>query len=460
MTARVYLALGSNLGDRHGRLIEAVARVQAHIAVDAISPIYQTEPWGCAEQPRFLNAACAGTTTLSAEDVLHFVKAIEAEMGRTATFRYGPRVIDIDVLLYDEAVIDTADYRVPHPGLPTRDFVLAPLADIAAEVIHPVLRQSIAALRNAVDLSPVKVFALRPLRVGAQWFHWGRQTYVMGILNVTPDSFSGDGLLKNEDWIAATVERGRAMLAAGAHLIDVGGESTRPGSHAVAPGEELERVIPAIEALARAGVGPISVDTCKAAVARQALDAGAAIVNDVWGFRRDPDMAALIAQRNVPAIVMHNRSKPRDAAFEAGLGGRCTGSHYDDLIPDIQRELLECVALARQAGVPDQHLILDPGIGFGKTVPQNLELLDRVGEVRSLGWPILIGPSRKSFIGYTLDLPPDQRIEGTAAAVAVGIARGADIVRVHDVEAMARVAKMTDAIVRRRDESGGMKAEG
>ncbi|HZY41515.1 MAG TPA: dihydropteroate synthase [Anaerolineae bacterium] len=449
MTARVYLALGSNLGDRHGYLIEAVKRLQAHIAVDAISSIYQTEPWGYADQPRFLNAACAGATELSAEEVLHFVKAIEAEMGREATFRYGPRVIDIDILLYDEAVIDTDHYRVPHPGLHKRDFVLAPLADIAAAVIHPVLRQSIAALRNAIDLSQVKVFALRPMRNSGQWFHWGRQTYVMGILNVTPDSFSGDGLLKQDDWIAATVERGRAMMTAGAHLIDVGGESTRPGSQVIALGEELDRVIPAIEALARAGVGPISIDTYKAEVARQALDAGATIVNDVWGLRRDLDMAVLIAKRNVPVIVMHNRSKPQDAAFEARLGGRYTGSHYDDLIPDIQRELLECVDLARQAGVLDHNLILDPGIGFGKTVPQNLELLDRVDEFRSLGWPILIGPSRKSFIGYTLDRPPDQRIEGTAAAIAIGIARGADMVRVHDVEVMARVAKMTDAITRR-----------
>lgn len=448
-SARVYLALGSNLGDRHGRLIEAVERLQARIAIEAISSIYQTEPWGYADQPRFLNAACAGTTDLSPDEVLAFVKSIEVEMGREPTFRYGPRAIDIDVLLYEDIVIDTDHYRVPHPGLHTRDFVLAPLADIAADVIHPVLSKSIGSLANSIDLSQVKPFALRPLKIGSRWFHWGRQTYVMGILNVTPDSFSGDGLLKDEDWIAATVDRGRAMIAAGAHLIDVGGESTRPGSQVVAVGEELDRVIPAIEALNRAGLGPISVDTYKAEVARQALDAGAAIVNDVWGLRRDLDMAALIAQRQVPVIVMHNRSKPQDAAFEARLGGRYTGSHYDDLIPDIQRELLECVAVARQAGVPNHHLMLDTGIGFGKTVSQNLELLDRTGEFRSLGFPILIGPSRKSFIGYTLDLPPDQRSEGTAAAVAVGIARGADIVRVHDVAAMARVAKMTDAIVRR-----------
>ncbi|MBP7686631.1 MAG: dihydropteroate synthase [Thermoflexales bacterium] len=449
--ARVYLALGSNLGDRHGRLIEAVERLQAHIAIDAISSIYQTEPWGYADQPRFLNAACSGTTDLSPEDVLAFAKSIEVALGREPTFRYGPRAIDLDILLYDNVIIDTDNYRVPHPGLHRRDFVLAPLAEIAADVVHPVLGQTIAALRNTLDLSQIKPFALRPLQLGSRWFHWGRQTYVMGILNVTPDSFSGDGLLKQADWLAATVERGRAMIGAGAHVIDVGGESTRPGSSVVAVGEELDRVIPAIEALSRAGIGPISIDTYKAEVARQALEAGAALVNDVWGLRRDLNMAALIAQRHVPVIVMHNRSKPQDAAFEARLGGRYTGSHYDDLIPDIQRELLECVDLARQAGVPDHHLILDTGIGFGKTVPQNLELLDRTGDFRALGWPILIGPSRKSFIGYTLDLPPDQRIEGTAAAVAVGIARGADLVRVHDVEIMARVAKMTDAIVRRRE---------
>lgn len=447
--ARVYLALGSNLGDRHGRLIEALDRLHTRIAIDAVSSIYQTEPWGYADQPRFLNAACAGTTDLSPDEVLAFVKSIEVELGREPTFRYGPRAIDIDVLLYDDVVIDSEHYRVPHPGLPKRDFVLAPLREIAAGVIHPVLAQSIGSLANSIDLSQVKRFALRPLKIDSRWFHWGRQTYVMGILNVTPDSFSGDGLLKTADWIAATVDRGRAMIEAGAHLIDVGGESTRPGSQTVALSEELDRVIPAIEALSRAGLGPISIDTYKAEVARQAIEAGAAIVNDVWGLRRDLDMAALIAQRNVPVIVMHNRSKPQDAAFEARLGGRYTGSHYDDLIPDIQRELLECVDVARQAGVRDHQIILDTGIGFGKTVPQNLELLDRTGDFRALGFPILIGPSRKSFIGYTLDLPPDQRTEGTAAAVAVGITRGADIVRVHDVAIMARVARMTDAIVRR-----------
>jgi dihydropteroate synthase len=383
------------------------------------------------------------------QELLGAVKTIETELGREPTFRYGPRAIDIDILLYGETIIDQADFSIPHVQLHERDFVLAPLNEIAPEIVHPRLEKTIGAVSAAFDLSQVRVFAKRPLRVGSSWWHWGRQTYVMGILNVTPDSFSGDGLLRKEDWLAVVVDRGRAMLEAGAHVLDVGGESTRPGAQAVTVDEELDRVVPAVRALNEAGWGPISIDTYKAVVAHGALEAGAVLVNDVWGLRRDPDMADLVAERQVPVILMHNRSKPQDAAFEARLGGRYTGSQYDDLIPDIQRELMECVELARNASVPDRQIILDPGIGFGKTVSQNLELLDRVGEFQALGFPILIGPSRKSFIGYTLNLPPDQREEGTAAAVVIGIARGADIVRVHDVEVMARVAKMTDAIVRR-----------
>jgi dihydropteroate synthase/2-amino-4-hydroxy-6-hydroxymethyldihydropteridine diphosphokinase len=450
LMTRVFLALGSNLGDRYGRLIEAVDCLQPAVAIDAVSSIYETDPWGYADQPCFLNAVCSGETDLSPEELLGHVKAIELELGREPTFRYGPRAIDIDILLYGDRLLDQAGLQVPHARLHERDFVLAPLNEIAPEAVHPKLGKPIGMLSAAIDLAQVRVFAKRPLRLGSRWLHWGRQTYVMGILNVTPDSFSGDGLLKKDDWLAAVVERGRAMLAAGAHILDVGGESTRPGSEAVLVDEEIERVVPAIRALAEAGLGPISIDTYKAVVAHEALEAGAVMVNDVWALRRDMDLADLIAERGVPVVLMHNRSKPQDAAFEARLGGRYTGSQYDDLIPDIQRELQESVDLARGAGVAEWKIILDPGIGFGKTVPQNLELLDRVGEFKTLGFPILIGPSRKSFIGYTLNLPPDQRVEGTAATVAIGIARGTDIVRVHDVEVMARVAKMTDAIVRRK----------
>lgn len=279
-------------------------------------------------------------------------------------------------------------------------------------------------------------------------FEWGKQTYVMGIVNVTPDSFSGDGLATDEAWVSRAVEQGVAQVAAGAHILDVGGESTRPGSAPTSLEEELRRVVPVIRALRQQVSVPISVDTYKAEVARQAMEAGASMINDVWGLRMDGDMAHVAAESGAWLVLMHNRSKPKDAVQEARLGGRYVGIEYQNLIEDIKQELLESVELALAAGVQRDRIILDPGIGFGKTVEQNLEIVRRFGEFRALGFPLLSGPSRKSFIGYTLDLPPDQRLEGTAAVVALCIQQGADMVRVHDVAALSRVARMTDAVVR------------
>ena len=291
---------------------------------------------------------------------------------------------------------------------------------------------------------------IKPLTLGKLNLDWGRRTYVMGILNITPDSFSGDGLLSGSDPHLAILERARSFVQAGVDILDIGGESTRPGAQVVSEAEELDRVLPVVRAIANALDVLISIDTYKAVIAEAALQAGAQIVNDVWGLHADPELAGVAARLRAPVILMHNRSSWVHAEIKEKLGGRYVGIPYDDLIPDICRELLESVSIAHQAGIPDEHIVLDPGIGFGKTVEQNLELLDRLGEIRALGYPLLLGPSRKSFIGYTLDLPPEQRLEGTAAAVAVGITRGADIVRVHDVPEMIRVARMTDAIVRRR----------
>jgi dihydropteroate synthase len=273
----------------------------------------------------------------------------------------------------------------------------------------------------------------------------------MGVLNITPDSFSGDGLMSTVDVTTAALIQARRFVEAGADILDVGGESTRPGAQPVSAEEEIQRVAPVIRALAAANLNVIiSIDTSKASVAQAALDAGAHWINDVWGLRADPGMAGVVARAQAPVILMHNRSKPANAELQQMLGGRYTGVKYNHLLEDVKTELLESVALAHAADIASDHIILDPGIGFGKTVEQSLELIDRLGEIRSLGYPVLLGPSRKSFIGYTLNLPPDQRIEGTAAAVAIGIARGADIVRVHDVAAMVRVARMSDAILRRQ----------
>ncbi|HXV24909.1 MAG TPA: dihydropteroate synthase [Alphaproteobacteria bacterium] len=280
-------------------------------------------------------------------------------------------------------------------------------------------------------------------------FDWGARTYVMGILNVTPDSFSGDGLIRGENWVARAVEQGLGHIADGAHILDVGGESTRPGATPIPVEEEIRRVVPVIEGLVRHADVPISIDTSKAEVAQAALDAGAVMINDVWGLRLDPGLAALAAERRCPVILMHNRSRPQDARFEQRLGGRYVGARYENLLEDVAREMMELADAAMQAGVDRGQIVLDPGIGFGKTVEQNLELIRSFDRFRALGFPLLCGPSRKSFIGYTLDLPAEERVEGTAAAVAIAIARGADIVRVHDVKPMARVARMCDAILRR-----------
>jgi len=288
------------------------------------------------------------------------------------------------------------------------------------------------------------------LTIGKRTLIWGERTYVMGILNLTPDSFSGDGLLAFEEVApASALDRARAFLAAGADILDVGGESTRPGSAPVDAPEELRRVIPSIQGIAAEFPDVlISIDTSKAAVAEAAFAAGASILNDVWALRADPDLARVASKAGVPVVLMHNRSRPASIEVREKLGNAYHGAEYADLIEDIKAELMQSVDIARRAGIPDDHIILDPGIGFGKTVPQNLELIDRLPEIRRLGFPVLLGPSRKSFIGYTLDLPPDQRLEGTAAAVSVGICRQADLIRVHDVEFMVRVARMTDAIVR------------
>ena len=279
-------------------------------------------------------------------------------------------------------------------------------------------------------------------------FQWGTKTYVMGIINATPDSFSGDGLDSKDDPVKAAVLLAQQFVADGAHLLDVGGESTRPGATPVSAEIELHRVTPIIKALAATVEVPISIDTSKATVARSALDAGASIVNDVSGLMLDSKLGEVVSSKGAALILMHNRSRKEDTSSDERLGGRYVGSTYDELIEDISRDLEESIAIAFSAGIDKNQIILDPGIGFGKTVEQNLRLLNELGKLEKLGYPLLIGPSRKSFIGYTLDLQNEDRLEGTAAAVAVGITRGADIVRVHDVREMVRVARMTDALVR------------
>jgi dihydropteroate synthase len=257
---------------------------------------------------------------------------------------------------------------------------------------------------------------------------FSKKTYVMGILNVTPDSFSDGG---HHNRIEQAVAHAKQMVKDGADIIDIGGESTRPGAEKVTTEEEIDRVIPVIEALRKEVDAPISIDTYKAETAYQAIKAGAHIINDVWGAKMDPDMPRIMAETNVPVILMHNR-------FD---------TNYQEFMADVIADLEHSIAITVKAGVRPENIILDPGIGFVKTFDQNLEAIRRLNEVTNIGYPVLLGTSRKSMIGKALDLPVDERVEGTGATVCLGIERGCSIVRVHDVKEMSRMAKMMDVML-------------
>lgn len=275
------------------------------------------------------------------------------------------------------------------------------------------------------------------LKCGPYSLDYRQKTLIMGILNVTPDSFSDGGCFTHID---VAVQHALEMIQNGADIIDIGGESTRPGYQPISVEEELQRVIPIIKAL-RNNVNvqvPISIDTYKAEVARQAILAGANIINDIWGAKADPDMAKVAAELQVPIILMHNRNN-RD---------------YQDFMRDVLNELFESIALVKQAGVKDDMIILDPGIGFARDLNENLETMRNLDKIVSLGYPVLLGTSRKSMIGNVLNLPASERLEGTGATVCYGIQKGCQMVRVHDVKEMARMAKMMDALMGKGEYSG------
>ncbi len=274
------------------------------------------------------------------------------------------------------------------------------------------------------------------MKIGGNEFDTAHCCYVMGILNVTPDSFSDGGSWNTRD---AALRHAQQMIADGADILDIGGESTRPGYIKLSDEEEISRVAPIIEAVKREFDIPVSVDTYKSAVARAALQAGADLVNDIWGLKYDPDMAKVIAQAGVPCCLMHNREQ----------------AVYRDYLPDVLDDLRACVQLAKQAGIADDSIVLDPGIGFGKTLEHNLILMNHVELLHTLGYPILLGTSRKSMIGKTLDLPVDQREEGTIATTVMGVMKGCAFVRVHNVKGNRRAVDMTQAILRAGGETNG-----
>ncbi len=327
----VHLALGTNLGDRLANLQAAARALSPRVRLLRASRIYQTPPWGFTDQPAFLNQVLEARTDLPPLELLAYLKAIETTLGRQPTFRNGPRLIDLDILFYADQVIELPGLAVPHPRLAERAFVLVPLAELAPALRHPVLQTTISDLLSRVDCAGVMPLAF-PLP-------WGSRTYVMGILNLTPDSFSGDGLLNQAGFVQAALAQARQAVADGADILDLGGESTRPGAQPVGAQEEIARVLPVLEAVVKEGLPVIlSVDTCKAAVAEAALAIAPVWINDVWGLRADPRLAQVAARAGAPVVLMHNRSKPGSLELRDRLGAAYLGASYEDLLEDVKRE--------------------------------------------------------------------------------------------------------------------------
>ncbi len=275
---------------------------------------------------------------------------------------------------------------------------------------------------------------------------------LMGIINVTPDSFSGDGLLRHEDYVARAVAQATQMVADGAGILDIGGESSRPGSTPVPADEEIRRVVPVVKAIReKLASARIAVDTVKASVAEASLEAGADIVNDISALQSDARMAEVIAKHKAFVVLMHNRAMPGKVERDQKIGGSYLGASCTDAVSDVAEALKDRISEAQKAGIAKEKIILDPGIGFGKTVEQNLALIARLEEIKALGYPVLVGLSRKSFIGRVLDAPVEERLSGTAACHAIAIMHGADILRVHDVNCASQVARMAFALKNARE---------
>ena len=445
-----YLGIGSNVGDRVHHIQEALKHLgtlAAQCRVTAVSFLYQTPAAEVTDQPQFLNCACRVETDFSPTDLLKHCKQVEETIGRQKTFRWGPREIDVDIIFYDEEVLDLrpeTDLIVPHARCHQRAFMLGPVCDISPDMLHPRKGKPLKQLLE--PMSPALLERVFPLQ--SQVHRLDGETLIMGILNVTPDSFSDGG---KHATLQAAVKRAQEMVQAGVDILDIGGQSTRPHAATVPRDMELERVIPVIEALRVQGIStPISVDTFRSEVAAAAIAAGADMINDVSGGLLDDRMLTTAAKLAVPTCLMHYRGNP-DTMMEL--------TQYGNVVEDVAQHLTELARKGAASGMFPWNIILDPGIGFAKTAPQSIACLRETrrfaecnaSQVTRGRHALLLGPSRKSFIGKLLadpDASSSRRVWGTAAACCSAVHGGANILRVHDAAEMRDVKIVADAVVR------------
>lgn len=455
-----YIAFGSNIGDRVDNINKAFALLESECScvVMDTSFLYETPPMYYTEQPAFLNGVCKVMTCLSPHELLAKLKEVESTLGRLPSFRNGPRPIDLDILFYNDLVLDDGDHLIiPHKSIAEREFVLWPLCDIARDMEHPRLFKTNGQLLSQLlkvtaesEEGPLKIDKVQPIQRNKLW-RWNDKTFIMGILNATPDSFSDGG--KHIDVDNATAAAWR-MKEEGADIIDIGGMSTRPGADDTFPEEEeIRRVVPIITKLRESGFDlPISIDTFRASVAEAAVRAGANLINDISGGSRDPKMLQVMADCQVPVCLMHMRGDAQTMMSEEN-----TTYENDDVVDDVSHVLHVLVERAIAAGVHRWNIIIDPGVGFAKTEEQDFELLRHLGDMSQgqdsllRGLPSLVGISRKKFIGKITGVSEaEKRTFGTAGAVAACVAGGANILRVHDVKPMWEVVQVCDTVWKKK----------
>lgn len=461
----VIIALGSNVGDRLNNFDEALQSMKKlGINITRHACLYETEPAYVTDQPRFLNSAVRGVTKLGPHELLGVLKKIEKDMGRTSGIRYGPRPIDLDILFYGQFNVHSDILAVPHERIWERPFVMAPLLDLMGSAIE----SDTVACWHSFSREPNGLFGAweklggesligregmkRVLPIRNHLWDWSQKTSVMGILNLTPDSFSDGGRFQS---VEAAVSQVRSMISEGADMIDIGAQSTRPMATRISAEEESERLIPVLEAVLRMPEIEgklISVDTFYSKVASEAVSKGAHIVNDVSAGQLDPDMYKVVADLKVPYIAMHMRGDPSTMQNEENL-------QYDDVCKQVASELYSKVRDAELSGVPAWRIIIDPGIGFSKSTEHNLDILLGLSAIRkdiakkSLAVsrvPMVIGPSRKRFLGEICSRPSAiERDPATIASITAGVLGGANIVRVHNVRENLDAVKLCDSMLTR-----------
>lgn len=407
----IYLSLGSNLGDRVNYIQVALQKIQLRTVLEKVSFLYETDPVGFLYQPAFLNCACRCSTDLNPIELLNFFEQVMHDMGRIRGAPLGPRIIDIDILMYDDIIFSSDRLTIPHPRMHERTFVMEPLCDIDPNVMHPVLKKNMQELLLDLPMSGLQ----RVTPIGNQLLRWGTKTYVMGIVNATPDSFSGDGLIGKSE--AEIVNHVQSLIQGGADILDIGSMSSRPGHTLIPEGEEIERLIPVITLIRKHFTIPISVDTFRGSVAQAAVDAGADLINSIWGCEYDPELLSVIKEKNIPMVLTENRMVT------------------DYFQTDVTIKSMIQQALAK--GTYPWNIIIDPGIGFVKKADDNFELIKNIPKIKELGFPILVGASRKKFIRTLVDKDTNEDL--VLANVVVHnhlVQQGADMVRVHDVGAV------------------------